>query len=143
MEFPFENKINTLAQTKIIAKDFSKELSTGNIILLNGNLGTGKTTFIKFACEHFGINNVNSPSFSIVNEYYGKIKVFHFDFYRLKSSRELFDIGFDEYLNDEEAVVFIEWAELFKDVIPKKYYEININFLNENERFIRINNNYD
>ena len=70
--------------------------------------------------------DVNSPSFSIVNEYSGNNKVYHFDFYRLKKIEELYDIGFEEYLNDEDAIIFIEWGNLMNEALPRNYLEILI-----------------
>ncbi len=138
MNFPFIENIDSIDRTKAIAADFSKIIKAGDIVLLNGNLGTGKTTFVKFMCKNIGINNANSPSFSIVNEYVGNKKIYHFDFYRLKSIAELYDIGFDEYLNDSDAIIFIEWAELFPEILPKKYFEIKIKFEGEEKRIIKI-----
>ena len=141
MDFPFSQNINSLSQTDLIAANFSKIIHPGDLVLLNGNLGSGKTTFIKSVCRNYRINNVSSPSFSIVNEYTGVTRVFHFDFYRLKSAVELFDIGFEEYLNDEDAIVFIEWAELFSEVLPKRFYEIKIEQEKESDRIISIRKN--
>ena len=141
MDFPFSQNINSISQTDLIAANFSKIIRPGDLVLLNGNLGSGKTTFIKSVCRNYRINNVSSPSFSIVNEYIGVTRVFHFDFYRLKSAVELFDIGFEEYLNDEDAIVFIEWAELFSEVLPKRFYEIKIEQEKESDRIISIRKN--
>ncbi|MGA8262938.1 MAG: tRNA (adenosine(37)-N6)-threonylcarbamoyltransferase complex ATPase subunit type 1 TsaE, partial [Ignavibacteriaceae bacterium] len=77
-----------------------------------------------------GINNVSSPTFAIVNEYLNRIKIYHFDFYRIEKSEEIINIGFNDYLNDNEAVIFIEWGELFSKILPRKRYEIKI-MLNE------------
>ncbi|MCB9247484.1 MAG: tRNA (adenosine(37)-N6)-threonylcarbamoyltransferase complex ATPase subunit type 1 TsaE [Ignavibacteriales bacterium] len=67
-----------------VAKELSHLLTGGNIVLLEGNLGSGKTTLVKNICKNYGIENATSPSFAIVNEYYGTHKIFHFDFYRIK-----------------------------------------------------------
>ena len=82
--------------------------------LLKGDMGSGKTTFIKAICNALNVTDqVTSPTFSLVNEYEGTEghRVFHFDLYRLKSEEELFDIGFEEYLS-QKAYVFIEWPDL-------------------------------
>ena len=107
-------------------------------MVLNGNLGTGKTTLVKNICEQWEISNVNSPSFSIVNEYSGTNKVYHFDFYRLKKIEELYDIGYEEYLNDEESIIFIEWGNLMNEALPRIYLEILIATNPSDERKIRI-----
>ena len=138
MIFPFEKDIQSLDQTKLLAIELSQFLKKGNIIVLNGNLGTGKTTLVKNICEQWEISNVNSPSFSIVNEYSGTNKVYHFDFYRLKKIEELYDIGYEEYLNDEESIIFIEWGNLMNEALPRIYLEILIATNPSDERKIRI-----
>lgn len=129
MKFPFVKTVNNEKGTEELAINFAKEIRNGQVIVLNGNLGSGKTFFIKKLMQHFGINYVNSPSFAIVNEYEGKIKAYHFDFYRLKNINELYDIGWQDYLNDDEAVIFIEWGELINEALPKKRLEIFITIL--------------
>ena len=140
MKLPFTTTVNDEKGTEELAIKFAKELQKGQVIVLNGNLGSGKTFFIKKVMQQFGINHVNSPSFAIVNEYEGKIKAYHFDFYRLKNIDELFDIGWQDYLNDVDAVIFIEWGELINEALPKERLEIFITILEGTTRryeFIR------
>ncbi len=120
MELPHHQKLVSLTETKTIAAKIANHLKVGDIVALEGNLGSGKTTLVKNICQNFNINNVNSPSFSIVNEYEGIHKIYHFDFYRIKKIEELYDLGFDDYLNDE-SIVFIEWADSFGEILPKNY----------------------
>ena len=134
MEFPFEQKTFSEEETVELAGRFSEKLFPGKVIILNGNLGAGKTFFIKSLLKNFGIENVSSPTFAIVNEYNGKFKFYHFDFYRIKNSAELFDIGFNDYLNDSDSIMLIEWGELFPQVLPNKRLEIRINILDDNSR---------
>ena len=129
MELPFATTVNDEKGTEELAINFAKELQKGQVIVLNGNLGSGKTFFIKKVMQQFGINHVNSPSFAIVNEFEGKIKAYHFDFYRLKNLEELIDIGWQDYLNDVDAVIFIEWGELINEALPKERLEIIITIL--------------
>ena len=129
MDFPFVTTVNDEKGTEDLAIKFAKELQNGQVIVLNGNLGSGKTLFIKKVMKQFGINYVNSPSFAIVNEYEGKTKAYHFDFYRLLNIDELFDIGWQEYLNDAEAVIFVEWGELINEALPNEKLEIFITIL--------------
>jgi len=138
LELPLKRKLYSLSDSRLLCKKFSSVLTNGNIVLLDGNLGTGKTTFVKLICSNFGITEITSPSFSIVNEYSGKYKIYHFDFYRIKKKEELFDIGFFDYLNDDEAIIFIEWADLFPDIIPEKYYKISIKFDPKDIREVQI-----
>lgn len=121
-------------ETGSLAGDFSKMISEGMVIVLNGNLGSGKTYFIKKVLSEFGINNVNSPSFAIVNEYEGEINAYHFDFYRLKNIKELYDIGWQDYLNDRESVIFIEWGDLLPEALPINRVEIYITMLEGTQR---------
>ena len=130
MKYPFSLKIFSEEETRNIAAEFSKDIKNGDVVILNGDLGTGKTFLVKEIGKRFGIHNVSSPTFALVNEYSGKIKIYHFDFYRIEKSGELFDIGFNDYLNDDEAVIFIEWGELFPEILPENRYEIKI-VLNE------------
>lgn len=138
MEIPCSILVKSELETNSLAKSFAKLIHEGDVIALNGELGSGKTFFIKSFCSEFGIYNVSSPSFAIVNEYNGLKKIYHFDFYRIKKISELYDLGFEDYLNDPDAIVFIEWAELWKDILPKHYYEIRFKFDNENSRIITI-----
>jgi len=121
-----KQKVSSEDETTALAYNFSDELMPGDVIILNGNLGAGKTFFIRQALKNLGIDNVSSPTFAIVNEYKGKFKIYHFDFYRLTGPAELYDIGFNDYLNDDEAVTFIEWGNLIPGVLPRKRLEISI-----------------
>jgi tRNA threonylcarbamoyladenosine biosynthesis protein TsaE len=138
INIPFSIIVESEFDTDRIAKSFAEILLPGDIVILIGNLGCGKTFFVRSSCISFGITNVSSPSFAIVNEYEGSKIVYHFDFYRIKNVNELYDIGIDEYMKNAEAVIFIEWADLWKEVIPKNHYEIQIDFLDTNKRKISI-----
>lgn len=121
-----------------VIKEFKNILKPGDVVVLNGELGTGKTFFVKHLCKLFKINNVTSPTFSIVNQYEGEFKVYHFDFYRLNNEDELLDIAFTDYISDNEAIVFIEWGNLFPRTLPNNYYDINISFIDDEKREIKI-----
>ncbi len=138
MNIPCEVIVNSELDTFKLTKSFAGIVNNGDVIALNGDLGTGKTFFVKSFCSHFGIDNVSSPSFAIVNHYNGTKKIYHFDFYRIKKITELYDLGFEDYLNDKDAIVFIEWAELWNEILPEHFYEIGIKFFNENSRIISI-----
>ncbi len=118
--------VNSEEETKKLAKDYAAGLGAGDIVVLNGNLGTGKTFFIREAVKFFQVEAVSSPTFSLVNEYEGRTKIYHFDFYRINRLEELYDIGFEDYLNDEEGLIFIEWGNLFPEILPRRRKEINI-----------------
>jgi len=134
MELPFKKVVNSEEGTAEIAKDFAKILKGGDVVALNGELGAGKTFFVKQLVKQFNITYVSSPTFALVNEYHGDLKVNHFDFYRINEIRELYDIGFEEYLNSESEINLIEWADLYKEILPKHRIEINIKM---NEDFSR------
>lgn len=130
---------NSPEDTFQIARNFSYELKPGDIVALKGNLGSGKTIFVKGICEGLEAKeNPLSPTFSIINEYYGKYKIYHFDFYRIKDIEELYDIGYEDYFNDE-SICLIEWADLFEEVLPENYILVSIEFgETENQRIISI-----
>jgi len=134
VHFPSKIKTDSEGESTLVAADFMLTCNKGDRVVLNGNLGAGKTFFIKAALSSIGIKNVNSPSFAIANEYQNKFHIYHFDFYRLKSSSELFDIGWQDYLNDDESIIFIEWGKRFPSVLPTERIEINIDIINESER---------
>ena len=142
MILPYKQNLYSLEDSKKLAAELSNLFNLNDVVVLNGDLGSGKTTLIKMICSRFNISDVSSPSFSIVNEYTGSIKVYHFDFYRLKKVEELYDIGFEDYLNDEEAIIFIEWGSLMQEILPKNHFEIELNQSSENQRIVKIIKNY-
>jgi tRNA threonylcarbamoyladenosine biosynthesis protein TsaE len=137
MEFPCERISNSEEDTKQIALEFLSELKASDVVVLNGELGTGKTFFIKKIAESLGVHNANSPTFAIVNEYDSQPKIYHFDFYRINKVNELHDIGLEDYLTDSDAITFIEWGELFPEALPSKRYEIKIEEIENEKRKFR------
>lgn len=137
IEYPSTIKTTTEAETAMLASDFIRSCKNGDRVILNGDLGAGKTFFIKSALTSIGITNVNSPSFAIVNEYRNKFHICHFDFYRLKNSAELFDIGWQDYVNNDDSILFIEWGNRLPSVLPAERIEISISILNGTEREFR------
>ncbi len=113
----------------------------GNIVAIHGEMGSGKTTLIKATLSKLGTeDSVSSPTFSIVNTYQtnGGI-VHHFDLYRLKSTQELVDLGFDDYL-DSENLVLIEWPELAQPLLPRSTVKLNIVVNTDDSRSMFIDN---
>lgn len=129
---------NNSDQTLKIGKIFASRLNNGDIIVLTGELGAGKTKFVEGVLQNFGLENeISSPTFTIINEYTKKdINIYHFDAYRLEDSDEFYAIGGEEYF--EKGICLIEWGELISDVLPNDYIHININKseTDENERKI-------
>lgn len=119
-----------------LAKDLASGLKAGDIIALIGDIGTGKTTFVKAIAKALGISEtVSSPTFTIVREYRsGKFPLFHFDVYRLSNEDEFYDIGAEEYLYGE-GITIIEWADIVEDALPLNTMIIEIKYgNNEGER---------
>lgn len=118
------NSLDDLPTAAAKVRDFAGDQK---IFLFYGDLGAGKTTFIKSLCAALGVKEpVTSPTFSIVNEYVaGANKIFHFDFYRLKNQNEALDMGYEEYFYSG-AYCFIEWPEKIPDLIPPHYLKVEI-----------------
>lgn len=125
--------------TKEFAKDFASKLKKGDVIVLSGELGSGKTKFTEGFLSYFGLENeISSPTFTIVNEYKkDNINIYHFDVYRLEDSSEFYAIGGDEYF--EKGICIIEWGELIQDALPKKYIKIDFSRSPEDENFRILN----
>lgn len=103
-----------------------------------GDLGAGKTTFIKALCRQLGvIDLVSSPSFAIINEYQTDTNkfIYHFDFYRIKDTEEIFDIGYEEYIQSEN-ICFIEWPEKIEEHLPENFVAVHIKEIEEEKRLI-------
>ena len=135
MELPFSVISKSEEDTIAIANDFADLIENGMIIILNGELGTGKTFFIKQVLKKFKVMSANSPTFAIVNEYKGDKVFYHLDFYRINKETELLDIGIKDYFYEEESVIFIEWGNLFPKILPRKRIEIDISY---NDKDLRI-----
>ncbi len=118
-----------------IAKKFERTLSGGEVVILNGDLGAGKTTFTKGLAKALGITeNVTSPTFTLMNIYTsGRLTLYHFDMYRIEDESEALELGLDEFFNSN-GVCMIEWAENIRNMIPKNHITINITKLGENSR---------
>ena len=124
--------------TTDLGKKFSKILQGGDIIIFFGELGGGKTTFISGLADGLGIKeNLSSPSFTIINEYdAGKLKLIHIDFYRLDGVDEFDNIGLDDHIYDDSAVLCIEWGEKIRQYIKKDYLNISFNYITADEESI-------
>ena len=106
------------------AEKFASSLSVGDIVVLTGELGSGKTKFVQGVLKHFNMEDeISSPTFTIVNEYTSdKTNVYHFDVYRLEDSDEFYAMGGDEYFS--KGICLIEWGEMIEDILPKPYIKI-------------------
>ena len=125
-------------ETILLGKKFSSELKRGDIVALYGELGTGKTQLVKGICNGLGVNEpVTSPTFTLMNIYDGREKIFHYDFYRLNSESEIYDLCVDDYFFSV-GISLIEWAENCKNLLPTE--RININLSHGESENIRVIN---
>lgn len=130
-------------ETRELARQFATTLQRGDIVALIGELGAGKTEFMRGIADVFNVEtDVTSPTFSLLNVYEGSargkpVSLYHFDWYRLNDAEELYDIGFEEYLYGE-GVSVIEWADRFPEMIPKHARRVTIERASDTERRIVI-----
>ena len=128
-------------ETETAGAAFAQNLPDGSVIALYGDLGAGKTAFVRGMARGMGIDaRVNSPTFTIVNEYLGERELYHFDMYRLASSDELFDIGWEDYLR-RGGVCAVEWSENVADAFEGDEITVRIEKLSADERKIEIGDN--
>lgn len=121
------------------AKDFAKTLKKDDILVLNGDLGAGKTKFTQGILEFFGLGDeISSPTFTLVNEYKNQdISIYHFDVYRLNNADDFFDIGGDEYFS--KGICIIEWGKIIKSILPPNTIFIDFEKDENNENIRKIN----
>lgn len=135
-----EIKIQDLAHIHDAAKEFIKAMGNDTIFAFYGEMGAGKTTFIKAICEELGVKDViTSPTFAIVNEYTdgNGNPIYHFDFYRIKKLDEVYDMGFDDYI-DSGNLCLMEWPELIEDILPEEAKKVTITVGEDGSRTVRI-----
>lgn len=129
-------------ETRQLAERFAANLQPGDVVCLEGELGAGKTQFVKGLARHFGIDpdEVLSPTFTLIHEYRGKIPLYHFDCYRMKSPEEALEIGAEEYFYGE-GVSVIEWSGKIKSLIPGHAVWVQIEVLGPDKRKFIFDNN--
>lgn len=131
--------INNIKDINKAAKTFIDNMPEGNVIAFYGNMGAGKTTFIKALCEELGVEDeVTSPTFAIVNEYTcsnGSSRIFHFDFYRIKKLEEVYDMGYEDYFYSD-SLCLIEWPELIEELLPDDVTKVHITEQSDDSRKI-------
>lgn len=137
---PIILKIENLRKIDVVAKSFVEKMGDKKVFAFNGKMGVGKTTFINAVCKMMGVTQiVNSPTFSIVNEYEtasGNI-IYHFDCYRIQKIQEALDLGAEEYLYSGNYC-FIEWSENIAPILPDYLVNVNITELEDGSRSIQI-----
>ena len=131
--------LDTINET---ASEFVKAMGGKTVFAFRGEMGAGKTTFIKAICERLGVGeSVNSPTFAIVNEYRSDSEelIYHFDFYRINKKEEAYDFGYEDYFYSG-SLCFIEWPELIEDLLPHDVVNVSIKELESGEREIVVEN---
>ena len=125
-------------ETEAIGAAFAADLAPGSVVAMYGDLGAGKTAFVRGMARGLGLDaHVSSPTFTIVNEYYGDRDLFHFDMYRLRSADELFDIGWEDYLS-RGAICAVEWSENVQDAFFGDEITVRIEKTGDSTRRITI-----
>lgn len=139
-----EIKLNNLKEVDEFGIKLGLLLKSGDVLCLNGDLGAGKTTLTKSIGLGLGVEDyITSPTFTLINEYYGNLNLYHFDVYRLENTEELYDLGFDDYFYGN-GVSIIEWAEKIENMLPKERLIINIEKTNNpDERILKIKSHGD
>ena len=132
--------IGTLEEYPQAAREFIGFMKKGRIFAFYGKMGSGKTTFIKSICEELGVEDtINSPTFAIVNEYEDRKQntIFHFDFYRIKSVAEVYNMGYEEYFYSD-AFCFMEWPELIEELLPEETIRVDIQENEDGTRTVKV-----
>jgi len=134
MLFISDNEDSTLG----IAQSFAESLNAGDVVLLNGNLGAGKTVFARGVARGLGIEDeITSPTFTLIHEYAGSLPLYHMDLYRMKGSHDLIDLGIEDYLYGD-GVCIIEWPDKLEELKPVNVIEITLKQLSASTREIVI-----
>lgn len=129
---------NSEFETTRVARELASTLKSGDVVLFYGELGAGKTAFIRGLVDYFDKSmNVTSPTFTLINVYPTTPKIVHFDLYRLRDENDLLDLGFDEYLAGEN-IVLVEWAEKCGRLAPNSAYKVRLAIEGETSRCISI-----
>jgi tRNA threonylcarbamoyladenosine biosynthesis protein TsaE len=125
--------------TRALGRNLSQRLAAGDVVLLQGDLGAGKTEFAKGIAEGFKVTErVTSPTFALLNIYQGILPIYHFDLYRLNRAEELYSTGFDEFL-EAPGLTLVEWPDIFSAEMPEQYVRVKItNGVQLTERIIEI-----
>ena len=132
---------SSIEETIHFGKQFAKRLKPGDVVCLDGDLGAGKTHFVKGIASFYGINSseVHSPTFTLINEYQGSVSLYHFDCYRINNEQEAIEIGTEENLYGN-GISIVEWPEKIRTLLPSKSVWVQLTHLNEFKRDITIKN---
>lgn len=128
----------SVAETEKLAADIAGKLKGGEVLALLGDLGAGKTTFVRGLAKALGVSSkeyVRSPTFTLMNVYQGRFPLYHFDFYRLNEAGSFEQLGFEEHFAGE-GISVIEWAEKFPHILPAQHFKLHFKVIDENTREI-------
>ncbi|CAN5434527.1 tRNA (adenosine(37)-N6)-threonylcarbamoyltransferase complex ATPase subunit type 1 TsaE [soil metagenome] len=133
---------NSEEETIAVGVEFAERLRVGDVVALYGDLGAGKTEFIKGVCAYFQVEGlVTSPTFTIINQYNGvtndgtSVKIYHVDLYRIETDEELAGVGFDDMVFSHDAIKLIEWSEKAEHLLPTAHYTVRIMADDENDSY--------
>ncbi len=133
-------------ETEAVSRELAKRLELAGVsracIAMRGEMGVGKTAFVRGFASHFGIDGVRSPTFTVVNEYRGRVRIYHFDTYRISDGDDLYSIGYDDYI-ESEGYSIIEWSENIEDYLPKDAISVKISRIASDELGREIEIDYD
>jgi tRNA threonylcarbamoyladenosine biosynthesis protein TsaE len=126
-------------ETAALARKLAVSFLSGDVLILKGDLGSGKTTFVRALAEARGVdeNQINSPSYTLVNEYAGNPPIYHIDLYRLGDLSELTEIGWDDFLS-RDGIVLVEWGERAEHRLPDRYYLAEFKIIDDTQRQIEL-----
>lgn len=132
---------SSIEETILIGTQFAERLKPGDVVCLDGEVGAGKTHFMKGIASFFGVDSskVHSPTFTLINEYHGSTSLYHYDCYRINSEQEALEIGIEENLYGE-GISIVEWPKKIRTLLPTESIWVQIVYLNECEREITIKN---
>ena len=130
---------NNPEETMRLGRKIGKLLKQGDVVALIGNLGAGKTVIANGLCRGIGVKEsyITSPTYTIINQYDGRIPVYHIDLYRLNDSKELYNLGWDEYIYGNGTCI-IEWADKAGEMLPEEYLMVNIEVTGKDKRKITL-----
>ena len=137
----FEYITRSVEETEEVGARLSRALANGKInrafIAMKGEMGVGKTAFVRGFCDALGIRGVKSPTYTVVNEYRGSRRVFHFDMYRIESEDDLISIGYDDYISTDGFCI-AEWSENIEELLPQSVISVSIERIQSDEESRKI-----
>jgi len=130
---------SSIEETILFGKQFAMRLQPGDVVCLDGDLGAGKTHFVKGIASFFEVDptEVSSPTFTLINEYHGSVSLYHFDCYRIKNEQEALESGTEDYLYGD-GISVVEWPEKIRNLLPPKSVWVNISHKGKHKREILI-----